>query len=239
MPLRHGQQPPHAVLGFTVDVTDRVRARRQAEAAQAQALAAAEQAAAQREAFYQVFEQTPAIIVLLRGPDHRYEYVNPAYQQQLFPGRQLVGRTVAEALPEAVEHGFLALLDGVYQTGEPYFGQEMLLPVTQPDGQPPRDTYFDYTYQAVREAGHIVGVSIFATDVTERVRARRQREAQQAQLHNLFMEAPAPIVILDGPALTYQLVNPAYQQIFPGQELLVGRCWRPCPSWKAQTCSLA
>ncbi|SMB81449.1 PAS/PAC sensor signal transduction histidine kinase [Hymenobacter roseosalivarius DSM 11622] len=219
LPLRHGQQPPHAVLGFILDVTDRVRARRQAEAAQAQALAAAEQAAAQREAFYQLFEQTPACIAQLREPGHRFEYVNDAYQQ-LFPDRQLVSRTVAEALPEAVEHGFLALLDGVLRTGETYFGLEMLLPVTRTDGQPPRDTYFDFTYQATREAGHIVGISIFATDVTERVRARRQREAQQAQLHNLFMEAPAPIVILDGPALTYQLVNPAYQQIFPGRELL-------------------
>ena len=219
LPLRHGQPPPHAVLGFLVDVTDRVLARRQTEAAQAQALAAAEQAAAQREAFYLVFEQTPAGIALLREPSHCYEYVNAAYQQ-LFPGRQLVGRTVAEAVPEAAEQGFVALIDRVYQTGETYVGQEELAVVAQPDGQPPRDTYFDYTYQAVREAGHIVGISIFVTDVTERVLARRQREAQQAQLHELFMQAPAPIVILDGPALTYQLVNPAYQQIFPGRQLL-------------------
>ncbi|RZJ58351.1 MAG: hypothetical protein EOO55_01005 [Hymenobacter sp.] len=31
---------------------------------------------------------------------------------------------------------------------------------------------------------------------------------------------PAPIVILDGPALVFQLVNPAYQRIFPGRELV-------------------
>ena len=219
LPLRHGQQPPHAVLGFTLDATDRVLARRQAEAAQAQALAAAEQTAAQREAFYQVFEQTPAGIALLRESGHRYEYVNAAYQQ-LFPGRQLVGRTVAEAVPEAWEQGFVAMLDQVYQTGETYVGQEELAVVAQPDGQPPQYTYFDYTYQAMHEAGHIVGVSIFVTNVTERVRARRQREAQRAQLHELFMQAPAPIVIFDGPALIYQLVNPAYQQLFFGRQLL-------------------
>ncbi|WP_345109353.1 PAS domain-containing protein [Hymenobacter algoricola] len=207
LPLRHGQQPPHAVLGFILDVTDRVLARRQAEAAQALALAAAEQAAAQREAFYQVFEQTPAIIGLLRDPDHRYEYINPAYQQ-LFPGRQLVGCTIAEALPEVVEHGFLALLDGVFRTGEPYFGQEMLLPVTRTDGQPPQDAYFDFTYQATREAGQIVGISIFAFDSTERVLARRQREAQQAQLAELFEQAPVAITVLRGPQYVIELANP-------------------------------
>ncbi|MDO7873955.1 PAS domain-containing sensor histidine kinase [Hymenobacter sp. ASUV-10] len=36
----------------------------------------------------------------------------------------------------------------------------------------------------------------------------------------MFMQAPAPIVILDGPELVFQLVNPAYQRIFPGRELL-------------------
>ncbi|TDN38868.1 PAS domain-containing protein [Hymenobacter sp. UV11] len=219
LPLRHGQQPPHAVLGFTLDVTDRVRARQHAEAAQAEALAAAEQAAAQREAFYQVFEQTPACIALLREPNHCYEYVNDAYQQ-LFPGHALLGRPVADVFPMAVEQGFITLLDRVYQTGETYFGREMLLSVVAPDGQPARDFYFDFTYQAIREAGQVVGLSVFAFDATERVRARRQREAQQRQLHELFMQAPAPIVILDGPDLTYQLVNPAYQRIFPGRELL-------------------
>jgi signal transduction histidine kinase len=34
------------------------------------------------------------------------------------------------------------------------------------------------------------------------------------------MEAPAPIVILEGTQLIYRLVNPAYQQIFPGRVLL-------------------
>ena len=34
------------------------------------------------------------------------------------------------------------------------------------------------------------------------------------------MQAPAPIVILDGPDLVFQPVNPAYQRIFPGRALL-------------------
>ncbi len=219
LPLRHGQQPPHAVLSFTVDATDRVLARRQAEAAQAQAQAAAQQLAVQREAFYQVFEQTPALIVLLREPQHRIDYHNAAYQQ-LFPQRALLGRTIAEVVPEAERQGFVALLDRVYETGETYFGVELPFVAEPLAGQPAQTRYFNLTFQRFEENGQPAGISEFAYDVTEQVLARRQREAQQAQLHNLFMEAPAPIVILDGPALTYQLVNPAYQQIFPGRQLL-------------------
>ena len=83
------------------------------------------------------------------------------------------------------------------------------------------DIFATYIYQATRDAqGRIDGILIFAYEVTEQVRARQEREGQRQQLHELFMQAPAPIVILDGPELVYQLVNPAYQLIFPGRVLL-------------------
>jgi signal transduction histidine kinase len=207
------------VMSFAVNVTERVRARQQAEALQAQVLAAAQERAQQREALFHILADTPAAVALLRGPHHRFEYVNTAYQQ-LFPDRQLTGRPVAEALPETREAGFLAQLDRVYRTGDTFFGQELPMRLEPADGRPFQQVYYTFTYQAYRENDEIAGVSIFAFDVTEQVRAREQREAERQQLHHLFMEAPAPIVILDGPDLVFQLVNPAYQRIFPGRALL-------------------
>ncbi len=180
---------------------------------------AAQRRAQERETFYQVFEQTPALIALLSGPEHRYEYVNQAYQA-LFPGRQLVGLLLAEALPETVAHGYADLMDNVYQTGETYYGNERLLTVTQPAGQPPRDLYFTFTYQAYRENGRIAGVSIFAFEVTEQVLARQAREQERRQLLGLFTQAPAGICILAGPELLIEFVNPGYQRLLPGRELL-------------------
>ncbi|GAA4389070.1 PAS domain-containing sensor histidine kinase [Hymenobacter koreensis] len=236
-PLRDAAGNVNGVLDFSYNVTEQVRARRQVEqlnqdlearvqarteeafALQADLLAAEQHQAELKTRLYQVFEQTPASIALLRGPEHRFEYVNHAYQA-LFPGRALVGHPLAQALPDAVDQGFLALLDGVYRTGETFFGNELPLVIEQPDGRPPRQVYFTFTYQAYHEAGQTAGVTIFAFDVTEQVRARQQREAERQQLHALFMEAPAPIVILDGPELVFQLVNPAYQRVFPGRALL-------------------
>lgn len=184
-----------------------------------EALQAADQRQVQERAeFAQIFAHTPAAICINRGPEHRYEYVNAAYQQ-FFPDRQLLGRTVAEALPETVDAGLVDLLDAVYRTGEIYFGHELPLLLVQPEGLPPKQMYFTFTYQAYRENGEIVGISTFAYNVAEQVLARHEREAQQQQLQELFMQAPAPIVILDGPDFVYQLINPAYQRIFPGREL--------------------
>ncbi|MBG8555594.1 PAS domain-containing sensor histidine kinase [Hymenobacter guriensis] len=173
----------------------------------------------ERETFYQVFEQTPALIALLSGSEHRYEYVNQAYQS-LFPGRQLVGLPMAEALPETVEQGFIGLMDNVYQTGETFYGNELLFTVAQPDGRPHQDMYFTFTYQTYREKGAVAGISIFAFEVTEQVLARQQREQERQRLLGLFMQAPAGICILAGPELVFEFVNPGYQLLLPGRKLL-------------------
>ena len=217
-PIPDGQGQAQGVLAFIVDATEKVRARQQATALQAEVLAAAQRRAQEREDLYQVFEQTPAAVGLLRGSEHRMEYINPAFQA-LFPGRLLLERTIAEAQPEAAAQGFVTLLDGVYQTGETYFGNELPLAIAQPDGQPDQIKFFNFTYQPYRENGTIVGISVFTYDVTVQVLARREADQQRELLHTLFMDAPAPIAILDGPSYVYQLVNPAYQQIFPGRAL--------------------
>jgi len=46
------------------------------------------------------------------------------------------------------------------------------------------------------------------------------RHRAQARLERFFQQAPSPICILDGPQLVYELVNPAYQRLFPGRHLL-------------------
>jgi signal transduction histidine kinase len=217
-PILDGQGQLQGILAFFVDATEKVLASRQAETLQAALLAAAQRQVQQREDLYQVFAQTSAAIVLLRGPEHRIDYFNAAYQE-LFPGRNMQGRRIVETQPESEAQGFVALLDRVYQTGESYVGNELPLAVAAADGQPARTRYLNFSYQPYREHGTTVGIAVVAYDVTGQVLARREADQQRELLHTLFMDAPAPIAILDGPSFIYQLVNPAYQQIFPGRSL--------------------
>src|ERR1700761_11008 len=66
-----------------------------------------------------LFEQAPGFVAILLGADHRFAFGNPRYAQ-LIGGREVIGRTVAEALPEAAGQGYLELLDGVFASGVPY-----------------------------------------------------------------------------------------------------------------------
>lgn len=125
----------------------------------------------QRESYHGLFMQAPAAICILRGPMHRHEFMNPPYQR-LLDNRPLLGRTVAEALPEIIAQGFGALLDNVYATGETYFGIEV--PTRLPGRA--QDSYFNITYQQFREDGQPAGIMVFAFEVTDLVHARQELE---------------------------------------------------------------
>ncbi len=201
------------VAALVYDVTEQVLTRRQTEALQAELLASARRQLQEREAFYEIFDQAPALIQLLRAPNHRIEYVNAAYQG-LFEDRQLMGLDLAAAVPELREQGFIDLLNQVYQTGETYFGVEQPFTMPAVAGQPSRLAYFTFVYQAYRLDGQIAGISVFAFEVTEQVLARQQREAQQQELQRVFAQAPVPITILRGPSYVVELANEAVAAIW-------------------------
>ncbi len=180
-PLKDSQQQTQGVLAFILDVTDRVRTRKQADTLQAAMLAVVQRQAQQRQDLYQIFEQTPAAIVLLREPDHRIDYFNPAFEA-LFPPEEwtgpLQGHSLGEVYPRLKVAGLVRLLDRVFATGEPQVVIEMALAELQP-GSP---RYVTFAYQAYREEGRIVGVAAFVYDVTEQVLARQQVQALNEEL---------------------------------------------------------
>jgi PAS domain S-box-containing protein len=142
----------------------------------------------QRRTYENLFMQAPAMICILRGPEHRYEFVNPVYQQ-VFPHRQLVGLTVAEALPEIADQGILQLLDQVYQSGETFYANERPLQLERDASHELKDSYFNFSYQLFREHGRPAGIMVFAFEVTDFVRARQALE----QLRNAGPDAGLPL----------------------------------------------
>lgn len=211
------------VLVFALDMTEQVLAQQRAAALQAEVLASAQQRAAERESLYSIFENTAAIICLLRGPEHRLDYYNPAYQK-LLGGRALRGRTIAESHSDAENQLFIPLLDQVYRTGEAFSGNELPFEVLAGEGQPPHTVYLDFTYQIYQEGGQTVGITAFAYDVTEQVLARQQRAAQQQQLAELFEQAPVAIAVLRGTDYVIDVTNSLMSSIWGRrQDEVVGR----------------
>ncbi|MGI4834400.1 MAG: PAS domain-containing protein [Janthinobacterium lividum] len=129
----------------------------------------------QRQVFYNLLLHAPAHICIVRGPEHRYEFANEEFLA-LTQGVPVIGRTVAEVFPETVDQGLVAVLDKVLQTGQPHRGYEQLLFLYDQRGER-REHFFNYFYDCVEEDGRPAGVTGYAQDVTELVRARQQLQA--------------------------------------------------------------
>ncbi|MBF9252629.1 PAS domain-containing protein [Pontibacter sp. 172403-2] len=135
-----------------------------------QVQAAYTQAENERKTMERLIMQAPAMFCILKGPNHRFELVNKQYQQQLFPQRELVNKTVAEALPEVIEQGFIQLLDDVYNTGKEFVAEEVLIKLDRHNTGKLEDVYVTFIYQPLYdEAEQITGILVFAFEVTQQV----------------------------------------------------------------------
>jgi PAS domain S-box-containing protein len=125
----------------------------------------------ERERLLSLFRQAPAFVAVLRGPDHVFAMHNPQYQE-LIGQRNVIGKTVAEAIPEAGTQGFVPILDRVYQSGEPFVAYSYPVDLQRSPGAPLERRYLDFVYQALREADEsISGIIVLGVDITERKRA--------------------------------------------------------------------
>ncbi|MEO6865143.1 MAG: PAS domain-containing protein [Gemmatimonadaceae bacterium] len=143
---------------------------------------------AERAQLIELFRLAPAFLAMLKGPKHVIEAANDAFCR--FVGRSdIVGKTVAEAVPEARQQGIIQLLDGVLNTGVAFVGREFPAWVQPAADEPARQYFLDFVYEAVVGAdGARTGVLVHGSDVTEHVLARRAVEAANAQLQEQSLE---------------------------------------------------
>ncbi|MEG3126101.1 PAS domain-containing protein [Sphingomonas sp. GB1N7] len=163
---------PAGVIAIVIETTARVQAERHL--------------IAEHDLIAQMFEQAPGFMAMIEGPRHRITMTNPAYDRLI--GRDdVTGMTVAEALPEAAEQGFVTILDEVYATGVPFTGTGVLFQVDDRTTGRIEDRHVDFVYQPIRDAhGGVTGIFLQGSDVSQRVAGeqalRRSETALQQAL---------------------------------------------------------
>jgi PAS domain-containing protein len=88
----------------------------------------------ERARLLEVLQQAPAFFALLKGPDHIISMVNALYLR-LINHRDVLGKPLRIALPDAAAQGYIDILDRVY-AGERFIGYESPYQVYGEDGGP-------------------------------------------------------------------------------------------------------
>lgn len=130
---------------------------------------------------HQLFQQAPGFITILNGADHRFEFVNAAYEK-LFGPREFIGRPVRDVFPELEGQDFFRWLDQVYRTGEQLVAENLPITLKGPEGTL-QQLYLTFIYQPVTDSqGRTTGIFCEGFDVTEAYRAKEAAQRSEERL---------------------------------------------------------
>ena len=144
---------------------------------------------------HKMFQQAPGVVLVLRGPDHVFEFINDA-SAKLIGGRDRAGRSVRDVDLGVGNPDFVELLDRAFRTGERTEAFGMPIELQSRAGLPIERRFLDVVAVPVTDfVGAVTGTFVTGLDATDRVRAQRLlRESEERQAYLLALsDALRPI----------------------------------------------
>ena len=181
-----------------------------------------------------LLEQAPGFVAVIEGPELKFIMANAAYRR-LVGDRQIAGKSVAEALPEVVEQGFVQLLHTVRETGEPFIGRGVRVFLKAEDSDQLEERVLDFIYQPIVAAPgqEASGVFVQGHDVTEQYRAEEHQKLLINELNHRvkntlsIVQALAMQSFADGsdPAESRQTFDARLNALSAAHNLLTTQNW--------------
>jgi PAS domain S-box-containing protein len=152
---------------------------------------------------------------------------NDAYLQ-LVGHRDLIGKTVRQALPELEDQGFFKLLDNVHRTGEAFVGRGVPVRVQREPGGRLEERFVDFIYQPIKNAdGQVTGIFVEGSDVTEAKQSVERLRASEEFNRRILDSSSDCIKVLD-PDARLQFMSQGGMQVMEVDDFgaLHGCDWR-------------
>ncbi|GAB3753236.1 PAS domain-containing protein [Spirosoma pomorum] len=172
--------------------------------------------------FQDLVMATPAATAVFVGRDMIIQQVNAPMLAIWGKDDTVTGKRLHTAMPELEGQPFLAQLQHVFDTGEPFLQQEGMAQVIE-NGQLKR-VWFNHAYNPlVDEKGQVYGVINVALDVTSQVVIRQQLAEREARFRAVVEQAPMAIGQLKGRNLVIELGNERIFEVWGKDASIVGK----------------
>jgi len=170
--------------------------------------------AAETRGLRDLFMQAPSFMAVLIGHELRYAQANSAYLQ-LIGHRQVVGKTLAEALPEVVDQGFPELLREVMRSKTPHIDHAASVLLQRTPGAPLEERFLDFIFQPIAgPGGESVGVFVEGSDVTDRVLGDRQQKLLLDELNHRVKNTLSTVQAIADQTLRSNAEPDAFREAF-------------------------
>lgn len=188
---------------------------------------------AETAALRDLFMQAPGFMAVVASPSMTFTFVNDAFLQ-VVGARQLIGRTVYDALPELADGWFQPLKDAL-RTREPFVGRSMSIHVRRHPDSLPEQRFVDFVFQPILDdTGEAVGVFVEGSDVTDRVRGELQQKLLVDELNHRVKNSLATVQSIAAQTLRNTPEPEAFRRDFEARllalsathDLLTATSWR-------------
>ncbi|MBO0950088.1 PAS domain-containing protein [Fibrella sp. HMF5405] len=166
-PIKNATGQTEGILVFAYEVTEQVIARKNIESSEAK--------------FRALIEEAPIATCLFVGRELVIEIANETIIKYWGKGPEVVGKPLAEAVPELKDQPTMQRLAKGFETGEPYTvraasGKLEINGVLE-------TFYFDIHYKPIRNhEGDVYAIMVMGIDVTDQIVVQQQLEASQVIL---------------------------------------------------------
>jgi PAS domain S-box-containing protein len=134
----------------------------------------------------------PVAIGLLTGENMVIESANAKMLEVWGKDESIIGMPLHLALPEIKGQPFIEILNNVFTTGNPYYGNEFKAQL-EFNGVL-KAVYFNFVYHPLKQnTGATVSILLVATDVTEQVQARHVIEASAKRFRFILNAIPQQV----------------------------------------------
>ncbi|WP_316771507.1 ATP-binding protein [Pedobacter frigiditerrae] len=134
----------------------------------------------------------PVAIAVFNGKELIIEAANKKILEAWSKNETVIGKTLIEAIPELAGQEFLKILDGVYNTGIPFYGNEVKAVLEQNGSLEER--YFNFVYHPLKDdLGKTTSIMVVATLVTEQVKARKVIEESEQRFRFMLNAIPQQV----------------------------------------------
>ncbi|KAA9035893.1 PAS domain-containing protein [Ginsengibacter hankyongi] len=175
--------------------------------------------------FEYFLNQALSPFAILTGEKFIFTFANAAYIQ-LMSGRELIGKSLEDAIPELEGQQFISLLQKVYITGVPYHVTEIAATALFAGDDQPSTRYFNLSYTPFKNrSGVTEGILASGYDVTEQVKLKKKQEKQvlDLQAYDLFMATPVAFALTRGPEHIMELANTAFLELTGRNASIIGK----------------
>lgn len=194
--------------GTVQDITEQRNARTKVEESEAR--------------FRALIEEAPIATCLFVGREMRIEVANDRMIGFWGKGTAVLGKPLADAVPELKGQPFLQILDEVFSGGNTYEAKGARADL-EVDGKM-STYYFDFTYKPLRdETGEIYGIMDMAVDVTEQVLAGQKLIQSEEFSRTIFYNSPVAKLVFVGGDMVLREANEKMLEIFGRDISIVGK----------------